>query len=127
MAEQWDPARDAAAGEACAAYGAGGIMHLPGRLRISWDDDDTLKLETDTGQQTRLFQFATAAAPAGDATWQGFSRAAWELPGAGAAAGAAGGAVWPATRPGSSMRVSTTACGSATTGATACPTARARR
>ena len=34
IAEQWDPAKDEAAGEACRAYGAGGIMHLPGRLRI---------------------------------------------------------------------------------------------
>jgi hypothetical protein len=105
MAADWDAARDAAAGEVCRAYGAGGIMHLPGRLRIAWDGDDTLKLETDTGQQTRLFQFAPSAAPSGDRTWQGFSRAAWEVPGAGARGrgGRAGG-----ERPGSSMHVTTT-------------------
>ena len=65
MAAHWDPARDAASGEACRAYGAGGILHLPGRLRISWQDDTTLKLETDTGQQTRLFNFGNAGAAAG--------------------------------------------------------------
>lgn len=104
MAEAWDPARDAAAGEACRGYGAGGIMHLPGRLRISWQDDATLKLETDTGQQTRLFNFGNTQPPA-EASWQGFSRAVWELPGGGRGRGGRGGA--PAARPGSSMRVAT--------------------
>src|ERR1700688_215430 len=32
----WDPAKDEAAGEQCRAYGAGGIMRLPGNLHISW-------------------------------------------------------------------------------------------
>ena len=108
MASEWDAARDAAAGEACRGYGAGGVMHLPGRLRISWDGDDTLKLETDTGQQTRLFQFNPAAAPAGEPTWQGFSRAVWELPGAGARGRGARGGPVGGERPGSSMRVTTT-------------------
>ena len=110
-AEQWDPAKDEAAGEACRAYGAGGIMHLPGRLRISWDDDSTLKLETDTGQQTRLFHFGATQPPSGDPSFQGYSAAAWELPGGrggrgrGAAAPVSGGT---AVRAGSSMRVVTT-------------------
>ena len=30
VADAWDPAKDAAAGEQCRAYGAGGLMHLPG-------------------------------------------------------------------------------------------------
>ena len=104
-AEQWDPARDEAAGEACRAFGAGGIMHMPGRLRISWENDTTLKLETDTGQQTRLFNFGDAQPPAGEPTWQGFSAARWELPGGGGGRGR-GAAAGP--RPGSSMRVVTT-------------------
>ena len=57
VAEAWDPAKDEAAGEACRAYRAGGIMHLPGRLHITWENDTTLKVETDTGQQTRIFAF----------------------------------------------------------------------
>ena len=107
VAEAWDPAKDEAAGEGCRAYGAGGIMHLPGRLHITWENDTTLKLETDTGQQTRLFSFG-GAQPAGDATWQGFSTAAWELPagGRGRGRGAAGGGT--SSRPGTSLRVETT-------------------
>src|SRR5215831_12955262 len=53
-ADGWDAARDRAAGEQCKAYGAGGVMRLPGRLHITWQDDDTLKVETEAGSQTRL-------------------------------------------------------------------------
>jgi hypothetical protein len=55
--ESWDPAKDEREGNQCKAYGAGGIMRQPTRLRISWQDDYTLKIETDYGQQTRLFNF----------------------------------------------------------------------
>ena len=63
LGESWDPAKDEAAGEQCRAYGAGGIMRLPGRLRISWQDDTTLMVEADTGTQTRLLRFGTPPAP----------------------------------------------------------------
>ena len=59
VADDWDPARDEAAGEQCRAYGAAGLMRLPTRLRIAWQDDTTLKMETDAGMQTRLFQFGS--------------------------------------------------------------------
>src|SRR5262245_36994280 len=36
IAGEWDPVRDAAAGEVCRAYGAPGLMRLPGRLHITW-------------------------------------------------------------------------------------------
>jgi len=78
LGESWDPAKDEAAGEQCRAYGAGGIMRLPGRLRISWQDDTTLKVETDTGTQTRLLRFGNPPAPA-EATWQGHSVAQWNV------------------------------------------------
>ena len=82
-ADAWDPAKDTAAGEQCRAYGAGGLMHLPGRLRIGWQDDRTLVVETDTGTQTRVLHFG-GAAPAGEApSWQGYSSALWEIDGAG--------------------------------------------
>ena len=50
----------------------------PARLHISWQDGSTLKVETDAGEQTRLFHFA--APPAHDVTpsWQGYSAALWE-------------------------------------------------
>jgi hypothetical protein len=76
--DAWDPTKDEAAGLQCKAYGAAGIMRLPGRLHITWQDDETLKVETDTGQQTRLFHF-TGQAPRGAApSWQGYSTAKWE-------------------------------------------------
>jgi len=83
VAEAWDPAKDEAAGEACRAYGAGGIMSLPGRLHITWSDATTLKVDIDTGTQTRLFRFGGTGAPAAEASWQGYSAASWELPGGG--------------------------------------------
>ena len=76
VGESWDPAKDEAAGEQCRAYGAGGIMRLPGRLRVSWQDETTLKVETDTGTQTRLLRFGNPPAPT-EATWQGHSVAQW--------------------------------------------------
>ena len=89
LAEAWDPARDEAAGEACRAYGAPGLMRGPTRLHITWQDDTTLKLESDYGMQTRLFKFGTAA-PAGSTarTWQGLSTAQWIISGGGRGRGA---------------------------------------
>src|SRR4026209_1819838 len=37
VADAWDPAKDEAAGEQCKAYGAVGVMRMPGRLHITWD------------------------------------------------------------------------------------------
>jgi len=81
-AEGWDPARDAAAGEQCRAYGAGGLMHLPGRLRISWQDDRTLVVEADAGTQTRVLHFGGEAPASESPSWQGYSTALWEMDGA---------------------------------------------
>jgi hypothetical protein len=77
----WDPAADERAGNQCKSYGAGGIMSVPGRLHITWQDADTLRIETDAGKQTRLFHFspaASAAASPGPRSWQGESAATWE-------------------------------------------------
>jgi hypothetical protein len=76
---EWDPAKDESAGEACRAYGAGGVMRLPGRLHITWENDTTLKMDLDAGTQTRRFQFGATAA-AGEPSWQGSSAARWQLP-----------------------------------------------
>jgi len=83
----WDPAKDTAAGEQCKSYGAAAIMRVPGRLHISWADENTLKIETDAGTQTRLFHFLPATilgvgpAPySTERTWQGLSFANWERP-----------------------------------------------
>jgi hypothetical protein len=76
IADAWDPAKDEAAGEQCKGYGAPALMRVPGRLHITWQDDQTLKMEMDSGMQTRLLWFGTPQAPGGD--WQGVSRASWE-------------------------------------------------
>ena len=77
VADTWDLARDKANHEECKAFGAAGIIRLPMRLQITWQDDNTLKLETDAGQQTRLFHFSAASAQPGERTWQGYSAAEW--------------------------------------------------
>src|SRR5579872_7477892 len=51
IADAWDPAKDEAAGKQCKYYGAATIMTLPGRLHITWQDDDTLRVEIDSGTQ----------------------------------------------------------------------------
>jgi hypothetical protein len=77
VADAWDPAKDEAAGEQCRSYGAPAIMSVPGRIHITWQDDTTLKVDTDAGMQTRLLRFG-ATPPAGTkATWQGYSVAQW--------------------------------------------------
>ena len=50
-----------AAGEACKSYGAAALMRVPGRFRITWQDDNTLRIDSDAGMQTRLFRFALDA------------------------------------------------------------------
>lgn len=42
----WDLARDAASGDLCCAFGAGGLMRHPLRVRITRAADNTLRLET---------------------------------------------------------------------------------
>ena len=83
VADRWDPAKDEAAGDTCKAYGAAAIMRMPGRIHITWQDDLTVKVETDTGAQTRLFHFGRPQPPAGPPTWQGFSVAEGEYAGGG--------------------------------------------
>jgi hypothetical protein len=87
IADTWDPVRDEGAGEQCKGYAAPAIMREPTRLRISWTDDYTLKIETDAGMQTRMLQFARPDAPqsappatVGQRSWQGASVARWEPP-----------------------------------------------
>jgi hypothetical protein len=81
IADAWDPATDEAAGEQCRSYGAPALMSVPGRLRITWEDDSTLKVETDAGTQTRLLRFGDGSAPTGaPRTWQGVSAAQWQTP-----------------------------------------------
>src|SRR5262249_8591113 len=97
VGDAWDPAKDEAAGEQCKAYGAPAIMAVPLRLHIDWQDDSTLKVETDAGMQTRLLHFGDWKPLNRKASWQGDSVAAWE-----------GGRVRGAEPKGGSLKVVTT-------------------
>jgi hypothetical protein len=88
LANAWDPAKDEANGDQCKSYGAGNVMRLPARFHITWADPNTLKVETDTGTQTRLFHFGAGQNPpvaaqnaADPKNWQGNSVASWEMAG----------------------------------------------
>src|SRR5579884_662847 len=52
IADAWDPAKDEAAGEQCKSYGAPALLRVPEHLHITWQDDQTLRLDTDAGKQT---------------------------------------------------------------------------
>jgi hypothetical protein len=79
LASSWDPAREPAGEEQCKGYGAAAIMRIPSRLDIRWVNDNTLRMDIDSGTQTRTFNFnANESAAATQApSWQGYSTAAW--------------------------------------------------
>ena len=85
VADAWDQAKDEAAGNQCKAYGAPGLMNLPTHLRIAWQDDNTLRVDTDYGMQTRVLRFAPSRGGGGNVapteprkrSWQGNSAALW--------------------------------------------------
>jgi hypothetical protein len=86
IAESWDPKLDGS----CLAYGAAGLMRMPTRLNITWENDRTLKIDTDAGVQTRRLLFERPASPPAPSL-QGLSIAEWERPGAGGRGGFGGG------------------------------------
>jgi len=77
VAATWDPAKDQATGEACRGYGAASLLQVPGRLHVTWQDDNTLRMDTDSGTQTRLFHFGGTAPATEKPSWQGYSAAEW--------------------------------------------------
>jgi hypothetical protein len=68
--------------DACRVYAAGGSLRVPGRLHITWADENTLKVDMDSGTQTRLFHFNAQPEP-GPKTLQGYSSATWDTGAAG--------------------------------------------
>lgn len=104
LADSWDPAKDEAAGEQCKSYGAPALLRVPGRIRISWADENTLKIETDAGMQTRMLYFKEPQSVGGD--WQGVSQASWETVAGGAFFGGGGPGYTP--RLSGSLKVVTT-------------------
>ena len=85
VAKSWDSKTDGS----CLAYGAAGLMRIPTRLNITWENENTLKIDTDAGVQTRRLMFDKSTAP-GPRSLQGLSLAEWERPGAGGGRGGGG-------------------------------------
>ncbi len=83
IANTWDPAKEEASGDVCKSYGAPALLRVPGRLHITWDDDQTLKMESDAGKQTRTFHFGDWKPAPGPPTLQGDSTAEWQRGGRG--------------------------------------------
>jgi len=79
VADAWDPEADLASGNACKAYGAGGLMRIPTRLHVTWAEDNVLQIDTDAGMQTRLLKFGDAQDNDGAGTLQGVTKAQWLL------------------------------------------------
>jgi hypothetical protein len=100
-ADAWNPDKDIAEGNQCKAYGAAAIMRVPGRIHITWQGDNALKVETDAGTQTRMFHFGGKPAANEIPGWQGYSVATWD----GIRPPPRGGGVAP---PGGSLKVVTT-------------------
>ena len=96
VADTWDPGQ--AASNGCRPFGAAAVMRVPGRLHVTWEGDDVLKIETDAGQQTRRLRFDPSTGsgssraqsrddkttkPSSEPTWQGSSVAEWMIVGGG--------------------------------------------
>ena len=77
MAATWDPAKEPAGDEQCRGYGAAAIMRIPSRLDIRWAGDNVLRMDIDSGTQTRMFNFGGAAGEGQAPRWQGSSAARW--------------------------------------------------
>lgn len=76
VAADWDLAADKARGDLCRAFGPPGLVRQPGRVRIRWENDNTLLLEFDAGSQVRRLRFG-APRTAGPRSLQGHSEAKW--------------------------------------------------
>jgi len=74
-AAAWDLERDRAQGALCKAFAGPGLMRQPTRIRIEWEDGDTLRLEFDAGRQVRRFEFLPQ--PPAERSLQGYSEAQW--------------------------------------------------
>ena len=89
-------------------------MRIPGRVHITWQDDNTLKVEKDSGTQTRLFHFGATGQNSPVAIGKAFRRVM----------GRRGWRAWPL--PGNGLKVVTRNSKLDTCARTGCPTARTR-
>jgi hypothetical protein len=107
VADSWTEAQDGS----CLAFGAAAVLRMPTRVHITWQDDATLKVETDNGRQTRLFHFdRTAVSASAPRSLQGTSLAEWHESEVVRARGAEGGETSAPVRSGAwtPLKVTTT-------------------
>lgn len=106
VADLWSPSEDGS----CKAYGAAALLRMPTRLNITWEDDSTIRIETDAGRQTRRLRFAGPAPKPGVRDLQGHSVAQWQVanPVAGGAADSGAPGSRPASRTWGTLKVVTT-------------------
>jgi hypothetical protein len=76
VADRWMPDQ---AGR-CEAFGVGAVMRAPGRVHITWENDSTLRIDTEAGNQTRRLSLGRTAASPAVPSWQGTSVAGWDGP-----------------------------------------------
>jgi len=79
VADSWDPEKSRSK-DPCVNYGAPVIMRVPGRLHITWDNNNTLQVEIDAGKQTRVFSFERSGNASVQPSLQGRSIAEWQTP-----------------------------------------------
>jgi hypothetical protein len=108
VANEWDRAKDETSSNHCKAYGAPAIMREPGRFHITWQDDNTLKIETDAGTQTRILHFGSAPPPGTAPSLQGYSVAQWQFALGGRAGRGGEGQPGAAAQRGGALKVVTT-------------------
>lgn len=76
LAEAWRPEDNEI--ESCLAFGGAGLMRYPGRLHISWENEETLRIDFSAGEQTRFLHFNTASDSANTSpSLQGYTTANW--------------------------------------------------
>ncbi|MES2603599.1 MAG: hypothetical protein V4603_01610 [Pseudomonadota bacterium] len=81
VADNWDSSMDEADSGECRAFGAAGLMRVPGRLYITWETPDTLRIDTDAGTQSRLLHFQRTSPEGSEPSLQGNSNAQWQAQG----------------------------------------------
>ena len=106
VADTWDISKDGR----CEAYGAGALLRMPTRLRITWESSSILRIDTDAGQQTRRLLFDKSRRPPTAHSLQGYSLADWERPAraGGGGGGGRGGGPQTGPAPGANLKVLTT-------------------
>ncbi len=76
LAEAWNPSENYL--ESCLAFGGAGILRYPGRLHISWEDEEILRIDFSAGGQSRLLYFNDVLdAESMASSLQGYTNAMW--------------------------------------------------